>query len=41
MASNLENAFKEINKRFGKNAIVVLGDSEPEKINFRWWVCQR
>lgn len=33
MASNLENAFKEINKRFGKNAIVVLGDSEPEKIN--------
>ena len=33
MANNLENAFKEINKRFGKNAIVVLGDSEPEKIN--------
>ena len=33
MASNLENAFKEINKRFGKNAVVVLGDAEPEKIN--------
>ena len=30
---NLEKALAEINKKFGKNSVVVLGDEEPNKVN--------
>lgn len=33
MTSNLENAFKEINRKFGKGTIQVLGDSRPITTN--------
>ncbi|MBQ6627960.1 MAG: recombinase RecA [Methanobrevibacter sp.] len=31
--SNLEKALSEINKRFGKNSVIVLGDQNPNKVN--------
>lgn len=33
MASNLEKALAEINKKFGKSSVVVLGDEEPNKVS--------
>ena len=33
MATNLEKALADINKRFGKNSVLVLGEAEPEKVN--------
>ena len=33
MASNLEKALAEINKKFGKSSVIVLGDEEPNKVN--------
>ena len=33
MTSNLENAFKESNRKFGKGTIQVLGDSRPITTN--------
>ena len=30
---NLEKALAEINKKFGKSSVIVLGDEEPNKVN--------
>jgi len=31
--SNLEKALADINKKFGKNSVIVLGDEDPNKVN--------
>ena len=31
--TNLEKALAEINKKFGKSSVIVLGDEEPNKVN--------
>lgn len=31
--SNLEKALAEINKKFGRNSVMVLGDKDPNKVN--------
>ena len=31
--NNLEKALADINKRFGKSSVIVLGDEEPNKVN--------
>ena len=33
MSKNLEKALADINKRFGKNSVIVLGDQDPNKVN--------
>ena len=30
---NLEKALAEINKKFGQNSVIVLGDKDPNKVN--------